>query len=72
MSRRITQSQSRHHVHIFDEDWDFLERAYGRDGVKPIGISAAVRTIIHNHVKLIKQRQQIEADKFSGKSEVTA
>ncbi len=50
MSKKVELPQTRRHILIFDEDWDYLEQNYGANGAKPIGISAAIRKIIHAKV----------------------
>lgn len=52
MSRKALLPQRARHVLIYDEDWDWLQQVYGRQGgAKPIGTSVAIRTILHAYVK---------------------
>lgn len=51
--------QTRRHVLIFDEDWEYLTESYGARGLKPIGVSAAIRKIIH--AKVLGLRASISA-----------
>lgn len=51
MTKRSILPQSRRHVWLYDEDWEWLEKAYGRAGAKPIGVSLALKTLIHNVIK---------------------
>lgn len=65
MSKRSELPQSRRHVFIFDEDWDFLEQNYGASALIPsnrIGTSGAIKLILHRHIKLLRARQQEAAD----------
>lgn len=48
MPRKSELPKSRHHVMIYDEDWEFLRDNYDREvGVKRIGISEALCLILH-------------------------
>ncbi len=54
---------SRHHIVLFDEDWEFLNRAFGKpDGVHPIGVSEAIRAIVHKRVLALKNRANAQYD----------
>lgn len=56
---------SRHHIMLFDEDWDWLEAEYGPGGHKSeVGISRAIRTIIHARVQGMKAKINGEIDKL--------
>lgn len=55
MSRIAELPSSRRHIIIFDEDWELLESLYGPRGAKPIGISVAIRAILHQKCKAIRQ-----------------
>lgn len=56
MTKKTELPQSRRHVLIFDEDWDFLSANYGPSGPKPIGVSAAIRKIVHSKCQGLRQR----------------
>lgn len=59
MSRKSAIPQSRRHILVFDEDWEYLESQYGRPyGVTPLGTSAAVRLLIHKYVRKLKAREE--------------
>jgi hypothetical protein len=47
------------HIRIYDEDWDFLDLAFGRNSPKPVGATAAVRSIVHSYCKRLKEKAQI-------------
>lgn len=63
MSKRSERPQTRRHVLIFDEDWDWLEANYGPYSENKIGTGAAARQIIHLHVKRLKQVVQDRLDR---------
>lgn len=48
---------SRRHIIIFDEDHEFIQTFYGDS----IGYSAAIRRIIHEHVKTLKRKAMEKA-----------
>lgn len=60
MTRRSPLHSTRRHVHIFDDDWEFLIDHYGRASAKPITASAAVRTMVHLFVKRLKAKAEEE------------
>lgn len=63
MSKKSALPQSRHHVLIYDEDWKFLEQNYGPGSANAaLGISGAIRAIIHQRILGIKARAYAELD----------
>lgn len=57
MSRKSILPQTPRHIPLYDEDWEFLQSVYGRNsGAKPVGVSTAIRTIIHAFVKKLRER----------------
>lgn len=63
MSKRSTIPQSRHHVSIFDEDWDWLQRAFGPGSQSELGVGRAIRTVVHSYVKRLRLQEQEAVDK---------
>lgn len=64
MSKKSLLPQSRRHIHVFDEDWEWLTMHYG-DAAPPryrIGISAAIRALIHQKVLALRARQDRAVD----------
>lgn len=66
MSKRAEIPQSRHHVLVFDEDWEWLEANYGRGSPSRIGPGVAVRKLVHAHIRLLRQKVQDLADARAG------
>lgn len=62
MSKQSPLPQSRHHVLIFDEDWNWLDDNYGPNSPSRMGVGVAIRKIVHYHVKQIRQKAQEAAD----------
>lgn len=51
MTKKARFPQSRHHIFIFDEDWDYLTRRFGPGSEhSAVGISGAIKEIIHKKV----------------------
>ncbi len=65
MSRRAEMPQTRRHILIFDEDWDWLDANYGHYSSNRIGTGVAVRKLIHSHVRALRQRVQDNLDEAS-------
>ena len=64
MTKKIEYPQSRHHIFIYDEDWKFLEQIYGAKGDHPLGVSEALRRIIHAKVLDLKAKAGAEYDRI--------
>jgi hypothetical protein len=56
MSRKSALPQSRRHLMIFDEDWEFLDSQYGMYSASKIGVGTAVKMLVHQRVMQIKAR----------------
>lgn len=57
MSRRETEAVSRHHVWLFDDDWQWLLDYYQ----SKMGVSRAIRVIIRNYRRNLEARAAAEA-----------
>lgn len=62
MSRKSTLPQKAHHILVFDEDWVFLEQAYGKTSAHPLGVSTVIRAIIHQKVLSIRAKINANLD----------
>ena len=62
MTVRSDLPMTRRHITIYDEDWDYLHRVYGKGTEADIGVSAAIRSIIHKKVTGIRARAEAEAE----------
>jgi len=58
MSRKARLPQSRRHIFVYDEDWEFLHQAYGPGTITRLGVSGAIREIIH--VKVVSMKGKLE------------
>ncbi len=65
MSRKSTDPQSSHHIAIMDSDWQLLSEAFGPGSPNPIGVSAAIRTIVGAYCRNIRARAQGQEDSQS-------
>lgn len=65
MSKRSVLPQNRRHILIYDEDWDYLVQNYGpgSHGAR-VGISGAIRAVLHQRVLGMKARANNIADKL--------
>lgn len=64
MSRKVHLPQSRHHILVYDEDWEFLTENYGPLSPSQAGVSAIIRLIIHQRVEGLKAKATAEFDKI--------
>lgn len=64
MTRRAAKPQRPRHVPILDEDWEWLEKAYGAgaDSSNRIGAGPAIRGIVNIFVKAQKAKEQAILD----------
>ena len=62
MPKRSTLPKSRRHILIYDEDWDFITRYYGRGSAANLTISNVIRSIIHRQVHHLRSLQQNAID----------
>jgi hypothetical protein len=72
VSRKIERPAVARHIHIFEEDWDFLEQYFGRRSANPIGPSKAIRNIVHKHIGAIRAKQLAAIDEMSPAMEADA
>lgn len=72
MSKKSLLPQTRHHVFIYDEDWIFLQAAFALNGPRPIGVSAAVRHIIHQRVLQLKNQINQKLDEPKAQTQALA
>lgn len=66
MSRKVSIPQSRRHVQIFDEDWEFLFAEFGPGSKNNIGVGVAIRTIVHRKVQDMKAKANEAFDRIRG------
>ena len=57
MSKKPIFPQSRRHIFVYDEDWEFLETHFGLTSQSRIGTSTTIREIVHKWVKHLKNKQ---------------
>ncbi len=62
MTRRGDKPQRPRHVPILDEDWEWLERAYGQLSASKMGPGPAIRGIVNIFVKSQKAKEQALLD----------
>lgn len=58
------------HIRIFDEDWTFFEAHFGRMSQRPMGVSKAIRGIIHAWAERMKAKA--DATELGGEVERAA
>lgn len=58
MSRKLDGPVLRRHVQIYEEDWEYLMRAYGPGSPTRFGVGPAIRQIVHAKVAALKAKYQ--------------
>lgn len=66
MSTRAAKPQRPRHIPILDEDWEYLEKAYGAASESKMGVGPAIRAIINDFVKMQKALIQKKLDARTG------
>lgn len=64
MSRKAKLPQSRRHIFVYDEDWKFIQQAYGVGTGSRLGVSGAIREIIHAKVVVLRAKIQERYDEI--------
>lgn len=65
MVKKSRLPQSRHHILIYDEDWNWLNQNYGPGSFgSAVGISGAIRELVHQRVIAMKAKANGELDKL--------
>ena len=63
MSRRSLYPQTARHIPIRDDDWSYLSQMFDRTGgVHRIGVSIAIRSIIHAYVERLRANAENAID----------
>lgn len=66
MSKKSILPQSRHHVMVYDEDWEFL-LTYCRDRAEEnLGPGTVVRELIHRRVMGLREKMNQAVDAIGG------
>lgn len=58
MVRRADHPQATHHIPIYNDDWEYLVRAYGANTATPIGPGPVVRNLVR---KFVQSQKALEA-----------
>ena len=62
MPKRAERPQRPRHILIFDEDWDFLTTHYGPASQNRMGVSPAIRQMVHAYCTKLRARMIQSAD----------
>jgi len=58
MGKRAKFPHSRHHVQVYDEDWDYLQRRFKLP-------SPVIRDLIARYIAMLRAKDQAAADRAS-------
>lgn len=62
MSKKALLPQSRRHILVYDEDWSYLQQLFGMDTDARLGVSGAIRQIIHAKCRQLRERELARRD----------
>lgn len=62
MSKKAILPQRARHIMIFDEDWEFIDKIYGMKSPSKLGVSEAIRTIVHKKCQAMRARYEGQLD----------
>lgn len=62
MTRKARLPQRPRHIHVFDEDWDFLFEHFGPHSTSRFGVANAIREMVHTQVRRFKAKEIQLAD----------
>ena len=62
MSAKARRPQSRRHILVFDEDWEYLDAIYGTASTNRLGVGPAIREVIHTYVSKLKAKTEAILD----------
>lgn len=65
MVKRADLPTARLHVVLFEEDVEFIKQEYGEDSLKPMGLSAAIRVILHAKVQDLRAKAAAEFERLA-------
>lgn len=72
MSKRLPLPARKRHLEIFEEDWLFLDEHFGRGSGHKIGVGNMIRSIVHAHVKALREKQVNSLDKLGPAQSIVA
>lgn len=72
MPRKAMLPQTRRHIFVYDEDWDWIVENYGPGSETGLGISGAIRAIIHAKVAYEKAKFERLAEELRRRSQQQA
>ena len=62
MSRKHDEGVVSRHIEIYEADWEFLQRHFGRESEAKLGVSVAIRKIIRKAVRAYRERLALRAE----------
>ena len=72
MSRRAKFPQSRHHVMIYDEDWDWLSTMFGAQNGNGTGAGTVIRELVHRQVARLREASAQREAELAGLDQAPA
>lgn len=62
MSKRSERPVTRRHIHIYDEDWEFLTARCGPHTEHKLTVSEFIRNIVNVYTKHMRAKEQAALD----------
>lgn len=65
MSKKSAHAQSRHHLMIYDEVWEWFEKNFGAGSMNSrVGVSKAINHVLYQRVMAMKAKENGELDRM--------
>lgn len=64
MAARLNKDTTKLHLHLFTEDVEFIDQTFCREGIRIVGRSNAIRTIVHAWCQQLKRKTNAKSVPF--------
>ena len=64
MAARLNEDTTKIHFHIYSEDLEYIDARFCRAGMRTVGRSRALRSIIHQFVQHMRRQENAQPVKF--------
>lgn len=65
MSRKHDEATASRHIEVYETDWEFLQKHFGRQSEAKVGVSVAIRQMIRKGVRDYQERLARRLDRIA-------